>query len=598
MDNKYITKTVVADDFDGIEELGAAIRRGEVVAFPTETVYGLGADATNEEAVARIFEAKGRPSDNPLIVHIYDKSQIEKIASDITPLARKIIDNFMPGPITIILSRREGYIAPVVSAGLSTVGIRMPNNKTALEFLRRANVPVAAPSANVSGSPSPTCLRHVLNDMDGIIYGALDGGESSFGLESTVVDCTGEYPVILRPGAITKEMIDEVIFLGEEHTIIGDSTKAGEAPKAPGMKYRHYAPSCKTIIMEAPEGIFKQGKILPDDSKSDADEDVFENLSDDNKKLISELAFPYIIKVREHIEAKPFTRVGLFCSSEVYRVFLKLQDKLLLSHTSFYVFGDAYDVKAAAHSLFDGLRHLDLQDVDIILAQGFPLKDEGVAYMNRLKKASSEGAERPLSMKGDRREIVREVVDIYELPNMFTTSVLFLSDDDLTTGVLLEALLNTKLQKEGPFCGAMDTSLGAEIYVGSAGLYAQEGEAPDLFLIKSAKELLGLNLSYHKATYASASLLDEAELIIATDDIVARENENRFPHLKGKIHSISSYMASKGIVIKDEEGNIMSISFGASEENDERFVHVIKALSAIVDIIFPFILNDLGVEKL
>ena len=208
------TYLISAGDDKGVEDLAKRLRDGEVIGFPTETVYGLGADATNKDAVVRIFEAKDRPSDNPLICHIADKEQIGDIVKEITPVAHKLIDAFMPGPITVIMKKSD-VIPDEVTAGLDTVGVRMPSNQAAHDFLKACGVPVAAPSANLSGSPSPTRAEHVMNDMDGYIYGIIDGGECLFGLESTVVDATGDIPVILRPGAITPNAVKEVWALNE-----------------------------------------------------------------------------------------------------------------------------------------------------------------------------------------------------------------------------------------------------------------------------------------------------------------------------------------------------------------------------------------------
>ncbi len=221
------------------------IKSGKRVIFPTETVYGLGANALDPAAVKSIFEAKGRPSDNPLIVHISDFSQIEEIAEEFPEKAKLLAKTFMPGPITIILKKKP-CIPPEVTAGLETVGIRMPENNVAREFLSLCGVPVAAPSANISGRPSPTDADYVMEDMLGRVEGIIDGGNCSVGVESTVIDMTSEIPTILRPGGITAEEISKV--LGE---VIGGREKAenSETPKAPGMKYTHYAPVAPVRIL-------------------------------------------------------------------------------------------------------------------------------------------------------------------------------------------------------------------------------------------------------------------------------------------------------------------------------------------------------------
>ena len=221
---------------------------GEVVAFPTETVYGLGAIATNEQAVAKIFQAKGRPSDNPLIVHFGAANHIMDYVSEISEKAEVCIDAFWPGPLTLILNAKPNVFAPNVTAGLQTVGVRMPDHPVALELLEMLGQPVAAPSANRSGKPSPTTALHVEKDLSGRIPLILDGGATGIGLESTVVDFTVDPPVILRPGGVTASMLRKVI--GE--VIEPDSTKVNDetVPRAPGMKYAHYAPDAPVFLIQ------------------------------------------------------------------------------------------------------------------------------------------------------------------------------------------------------------------------------------------------------------------------------------------------------------------------------------------------------------
>ena len=230
---------------DSTEEAARILREGGTVAFPTETVYGLGADATNESAVRKIFEAKGRPADNPLIVHIGDIAMLGSVVGTITDSARLIIEKFFPGPITVVLKKRNA-IPDIVSAGLDTVGVRMPSNEVAREFLKLCGVPVAAPSANVSGKPSPTRWEAVKEDLEGRIDCILKGDATEIGLESTVVDCTTEPPVILRTGSVTMEELREVI---PEIRIWTDSLDES-APKSPGMKHRHYSPKAKVFVVD------------------------------------------------------------------------------------------------------------------------------------------------------------------------------------------------------------------------------------------------------------------------------------------------------------------------------------------------------------
>lgn len=221
------------------------IRTGGNVIFPTETVYGLGANALDNEAVSKIFAAKGRPSDNPLIVHIYDRKQLPEIVREVPEKAKMLMDAFWPGPLTIILPKSE-KIGDAVTAGLDTVGVRMPENEIAKDFLRYANVPVAAPSANLSGKPSPTSFGHCIEDMNGRVDAIINGGNSRVGVESTVIDMTKE-PIIYRPGDITKGQIEKV--LGQEVRIMADEAKNTETPPSPGLKYKHYSPNAEVYIL-------------------------------------------------------------------------------------------------------------------------------------------------------------------------------------------------------------------------------------------------------------------------------------------------------------------------------------------------------------
>lgn len=232
-----------------LKTAGKIIRNGGLAAFPTETVYGLGASALDADAAKKIYAAKGRPSDNPLIVHICSKPQISEIAQDISEKAKKLIDAFMPGPFTIILKKKP-CIPDTVTAGLQTAAIRFPGNKIAQALIREAGVPIAAPSANLSGKPSPTEAKHVINDMKGRIDCIIDGGKCSVGVESTIVDASGDTPVLLRPGGITLDMLKAVTpdIKADEHIL--KSVGADEQPKCPGMKYKHYAPDAEVTVVE------------------------------------------------------------------------------------------------------------------------------------------------------------------------------------------------------------------------------------------------------------------------------------------------------------------------------------------------------------
>ncbi len=252
---KMETKIVTIGKNDSSEDVeeklacaGCVIRRGGLVAFPTETVYGLGGDALNPESSRKIYAAKGRPCDNPLIVHIADIAALEQIVCEIPQTAKKLADAFWPGPLTMIF-RRAAIVPHQTTGGLDTVAVRMPGHPLARLFIRKAGGYVAAPSANLSGKPSPTLAKHVVQDMDGRIDMIIDAEGVEIGLESTIVDVTGEIPMILRPGYITQKMLSGVVGAVDMDVTIYDSSSA-QAPKAPGMKYRHYAPKGELVIVE------------------------------------------------------------------------------------------------------------------------------------------------------------------------------------------------------------------------------------------------------------------------------------------------------------------------------------------------------------
>ena len=249
-------ETLVLKGREALEKGAEYIADGQVVAFPTETVYGLGADAFNEDAVKKIFEAKGRPSDNPLIVHIADKDGLNGLVREIPDGAKAVMDRFMPGPITVIMKKGE-KVPESVTAGLDTVGIRMPSHKVARAFIRECGTPIAAPSANRSTHISPTSAQHVFEDMEGRIPLIIDGGDCEVGIESTIIDMSTDVPTILRPGAITAQMLAEV--LGAVKTFSGKVVVA----KAPGMKYKHYAPVVPCIGARTPEAAVRIASRYP-----------------------------------------------------------------------------------------------------------------------------------------------------------------------------------------------------------------------------------------------------------------------------------------------------------------------------------------------
>lgn len=319
-----------------VEEAVALLQQGQVVAFPTETVYGLGADATSDQAVARIFAAKGRPADNPLIVHIGHIEQLPQVAADVPDTAKALMDAFWPGALTVILPKQAG-LSPSVTAGLDSVGVRLPSDPVALALLRGVSLPIAAPSANVSGRPSPTTAEHVAEDLDGKVAGILDGASAQIGLESTVIDCTVTPPIILRPGGVTREAIEAVIGPVD---VAQPETDQETAPKSPGMKYTHYAPKAPMAIVKGDPAFFR--RVIAD------------------------------------AQAKG-KRVGVLVAQESRYAYPA--DVVLTC-------GTRQDAATVAQELYHVLREFDRQDVDVIYGESFDEDGLGAAIMNRLRKAS------------------------------------------------------------------------------------------------------------------------------------------------------------------------------------------------------------------
>jgi L-threonylcarbamoyladenylate synthase len=314
-----------------------ALKQGKLVVFPTETVYGLGADALDIEAVRGIFEAKGRPADNPLIVHIAELSELKPLVDEVTVQAKQLMEAFWPGPLTLVM-KKSNLVPMIITAGLETVAIRMPSHPIARELIIRAGVPVAAPSANISGRPSPTDEAHVIEDLDGRVDVILKGGATSVGLESTVVDVTGDIVKILRPGFITKEDLEEIVG---EVEYDGYLLNHNEIPKAPGMKYTHYSPKAQVIIVTG--------------------------------NNVIEL----MLSVKNRLEDQG-KRVGIMVSTDFLDDF---QGEVCN-------WGDSKNLPMMASRLFACLRTLDSKKVDVIVTHAVERKKLGVAIMNRLEKAA------------------------------------------------------------------------------------------------------------------------------------------------------------------------------------------------------------------
>ncbi len=337
---KYLDKNKL--DKEIIKAAGKCIKEGGLVVFPTETVYGLGANALDEEAVKGIFIAKGRPQDNPLIVHVADFN-ISNLVLEVPDIAKEIMKRFWPGPITLIM-KKSSIVPGVTSAGLDSIGIRMPANTVARELIKEAGVPIAAPSANLSGKPSPTEIQGCIDDLNGKVDFIIGGEKCDVGLESTIIDCTIKPPCVLRPGGITLEMlkeIDDEIYIDQA---IMKKMEKDFKPKAPGMKYRHYAPKApmKIIVGDLEKTIAKINEIV-------------QNYIDVGEK------------------------VGVMATDETKDKYDKAIVKSLGSRKNISIIGK---------NLFKTLRDFDEEDVDIIISEAFEEKDLGIAVMNRLKKAA------------------------------------------------------------------------------------------------------------------------------------------------------------------------------------------------------------------
>ncbi|GED16284.1 L-threonylcarbamoyladenylate synthase [Aneurinibacillus migulanus] len=330
------------EDYPQIQEAAELLRRNELIAFPTETVYGLGGNGMEDETVEKIYTAKGRPSDNPLILHIADRMQLDELVSEVPPLGEALMEAFWPGPLTLVFPKKSG-VAMRASAGLDTVAIRMPDHPLALALIQAARLPIAAPSANLSGRPSPTTAQHVLEDLDGRIAGVLDGGPTGIGVESTVVDITGDVPMILRPGGITAEQIAEIT--GEVAIDPGILSEEA-APKSPGMKYRHYAPQGQMWLV-----------------RGDTIEEMTKSIRNAARRAVEE-----------------GKKVGILATKETFREYD--------GEYTVITCGERRDLISVARRLYYVLRQFDQESVDVIFAETFPEGGVGTAIMNRLTKAA------------------------------------------------------------------------------------------------------------------------------------------------------------------------------------------------------------------
>lgn len=331
-------------EIEKIREAANIIKAGGLVAFPTETVYGLGADALNAEAVLALFEAKKRPLDNPPIVHIENVADVYRLAQQVPAQAEKLMQAFWPGPLTLVF-RHSKSVPDVTVAGLDTIAVRMPQHKVALALIKESGCPIAAPSANIAGKPSPTSAQHVFEDLNGRIDTILDCGPTRIGVESTVLDVSVEPPMLLRPGGASLEALRSVVGKVELHpVVVAEKELSSEKAKSPGMKHKHYAPKAPVILVEG---------------------DVTKVMS-----TIKELICNYWLNDK---------RVGVLATTETAWAYEADVVKSL---------GSRRNVDAMATNLFGRLREFDSENVDVIISESVPLDGLGLAVMNRLRKAS------------------------------------------------------------------------------------------------------------------------------------------------------------------------------------------------------------------
>ncbi|MGI6661985.1 MAG: L-threonylcarbamoyladenylate synthase [Bacillota bacterium] len=481
------TKIVKVDPFGRDESLlipcAEVLRRGGLVAFPTETVYGLGANALMPEAVSRIFEAKGRPQDNPLIVHVSRPEAVAPLVRDISKAAILVMEAFWPGPLTLLFARSD-LVPPVVTAGLPTVAIRMPDHPVAQRLIDLAGVPVAAPSANLSGKPSPTTFEDTLKDLKGRVDIIVDGGPSGIGVESTVLDISGPVPKILRPGGLSLEDLRSV--LGEVEVASGIPSQG--PPPSPGMKYRHYAPKAPVfLVIGSPE---EQAEALR-------------------------------LHAAKHLLAGK--RVLILSSSENLPAYAALKENWPESLTVLEL-GPREDLARVASRLFSGLRHGDETGADVILSESFPEKGLGLAIQNRLERASGGRTIKPIAEPP------------HKSPARPEMNVLLVCTGNTCRSPMAEVLLREIGKAECPEIGLNVMSRGT----------AAAGGMPATQEAMRAVAERGLDLSEHKSRMVSEKDLSWADLVITMTKAHKRTLVERYPSYSGKVATLSE--ASGGAV--------------------------------------------------
>ncbi|MBO4689019.1 MAG: threonylcarbamoyl-AMP synthase [Clostridiales bacterium] len=538
---EWETKLVSPEDEEGFAAAARALADGEVVGMPTETVYGLGADARNPEAVEKIYKAKGRPSDNPLIVHVASKETIPSLVKEITPIAQVLIDAFMPGPITVIM-KKSTLVPYCVSAGLDTVGVRFPVHPVAQRLIAMSGVPVAAPSANLSGSPSPTKAGHVMKDMDGRIPYIVDGGECQVGLESTVVDATGNWPQILRPGAVTMEQMEAALDaagISKPEELKLHEVSPDEAPRAPGMKYRHYAPSCEV-------------KILGDGMHED-----FSNYLEYYKQTVM------------HAILDGRTPVGLFVGEEIAQhlriLFADKEEQIL-----YYIYGGTENVEAASQHLFDGLRTLDEKGAKLIAAPAFPEEGLGLAYMNRLNKAAT--------------------ANIAQVRKRSGKKIMFVCSGNTCRSPLAEAIFRSIFRSTGPHHMIGHPEIEAKVDACSAGAFASGDQPYTPYSVRIAKYEYDEDISGGTSHIAIKERLVSQDLVLCMTDDHSHFLRERFPDLSDRIFSFRELLSDYDI--PNVDGEVPDPYGGDYLE----YMETAKQLDRIIRALMPEILKHWEME--
>ena len=369
---------------EGISEAAEILKQGGLVAFPTETVYGLGGNGLDKEAAKKIYAAKGRPSDNPLILHVSSIEEVYPLVKALPEKAKKLMEAFWPGPLTLVLPKSD--IVPKESTGgLETVALRSPENALTLDLIRACGFPIAGPSANLSGRPSPTEASHVFEDLGGRIEGILEDGAVGIGVESTIVDLSEDCPTLLRPGAITPEELEEL--LGEkiaiDPTLLGKGMTEGFTPKAPGMKYRHYAPKAEMLLFKKKEedetrlGQEEIAKFI----LSYGEKELSDCPEQEVKKSVSKAILSYGEK---ELSVSPEKRIWILCGEDT--AFLYEGD----GRFTVQILGKREEPLSMTHNLFRLLRKADEEGVELILGECYSEEGVGFALMNRLKKAAGQ----------------------------------------------------------------------------------------------------------------------------------------------------------------------------------------------------------------